>query len=274
MKYSGFLMVLLLCCIGASAQYKGNLFIIGGGEIDDTLRQAILTTGKWKKGDKIAVVTLASGWDSSYIYSNLEFRKLTGENTICIDSAALQNPLSIDSLRQAKIVFLGGGDQERFMQRIEGTPVKAILQQLYRNGATIAGTSAGASVMSRLMITGTSLRDGGSTTGMKGIWKGSVEYKTGLALLDSVLIDQHFVARSRYNRMISSLLDHPAYQCIGINESTAILVQGRKAKVIGANQVIVMSKPVGIKSTAQGDQGAKKIEFSVYLPGDEFTIKR
>lgn len=255
------------------AQQKGTLFIIGGGDINDTLRKEILTTGNWKKGDYIAVVTLASSWDSSYIYTDQEFYKLTAEHTLCIDSPAIHNPLSLDSLRNAKIVFLGGGDQERFMQRIEGTPVKSILQQLYQKGALIAGTSAGASVMSRMMITGNSLRDGGSTTGMKGIWKGSVEYKTGLALLDSVLIDQHFVVRSRYNRMISSLLDHPAYQCIGINESTAIIVKGRKARVVGANQVIVMSKPLGIKTTKAGDQGAKKIEFAVYLPGDEFRIQ-
>lgn len=267
----------LLCCLSANtvfAQQKGTLFIIGGGDINDTLRKEILTTGNWKKGDYVAVVTLASGWDSSYIYSDQEFYRLTGEHTLCIDSPAIHNPLSLDSLRKAKIVFLGGGDQERFMQRIEGTPVKAILQQLYRNGALIAGTSAGASVMSRMMITGNSLRDGGSTTGMKGIWKGSVEYKTGLGLLDSVLIDQHFVVRSRYNRMISSLLDYPAYQCIGINESTAIIVKGKKARVTGASQVIVMSRPSGVKTTKDGDQGARKIEFSVYLPGDEFTMSR
>lgn len=267
----------LLCCLSANtvfAQQKGTLFIIGGGDINDTLRKEILTTGNWKKGDYVAVVTLASGWDSSYIYTDQEFMKLTGEHTLCIDSPAIHNPLSLDSLRKAKIVFLGGGDQERFMQRIEGTPVKVILQQLYRNGALIAGTSAGASVMSRMMITGNSLRDGGSTTGMKGIWKGSVEYKTGLGLLDSVLIDQHFVVRSRYNRMISSLLDYPAYQCIGINESTAIIVKGKKARVTGASQVIVMQHPSGIKTTKAGDQGARRIEFSMYLPGEEFTMRR
>jgi cyanophycinase len=124
------------------------------------------------------------------------------------------------------------------------------------------------------MITGNSKRDTISSTALKGIWTGSVEYAEGLCLLDSVVIDQHFVVRSRYNRMLSGLLDHTRYQFVGINESTAVIVRGQEAVVTGESQVIVMEQPQRIRRLKQGDTGAQRIQLSVYLPGDRFRLKR
>lgn len=253
---------------------EGKLFIIGGGAISDSMRRELLEVAQWKKGDLIAAVTLASSWDSSYININSAFKALTGEDCLRIDSATIRDGRVLDEFKKARLIFLGGGDQVRFMERIAGTPVKSIIQQAYRSGATVAGTSAGASVMCRMMITGTSKRDSLSSTALKGIWRGSVDYSEGLGLLDSVIIDQHFVVRSRYNRMISSLLDHPAYQCIGINESTAIVVKGTGARVTGESQVLVLQDPVNPRVGADSNQGASALRFSLLLSGDHFTIRR
>jgi cyanophycinase len=252
----------------------GTLFIIGGGDISDTLRWEMLSAAKWKKGDLIAVVTLASNWDSSFIRINEAFSHLTGSNCLHIDSVALHRPSAMDSLGRASLIYLGGGDQALFMSRIKGTSFQAQMRNLYANGRTIAGTSAGASVMSRMMLTGNSNRDDGSSTSLKGLWTGSVEFAEGLSLLDSVIIDQHFVVRSRYNRMFTSIMDHPGYQYVAINESTAIVVSGNSATVLGANQVIVADPPAGIKRTVQGELGASGICLAIYLPGDTFIIRR
>ncbi|MFM7838810.1 MAG: hypothetical protein ACKO6K_04535, partial [Chitinophagaceae bacterium] len=130
----------------------------------------------------------------------------------------------------------------------------------------------GASVMSRLMVTGTSPRNSVSSPALKGIWHDAVDYDTGLALLDSVIIDQHFVVRSRYNRLFTGMMDHPHCQAVGINESTAIVVQAKRATVIGESQVIVLQKPKGIRRLRDGNLGAQRIELAVYLPGDSFPI--
>lgn len=251
---------------------KGTLFIIGGGDISDSLRREILTTAGWKKGDMIAAVTLASTWDSAFLYTNDVFKKLTGQDCINIDSATIHNPLTLDSLKKAKIIYLGGGDQDRFMNLIKGTSVKQIIKQSYYNGALIAGTSAGASVMSEKMITGNSTRDKEYSATFREIYTGNLEVKEGLGLLDSVIIDQHFVVRSRYNRMLTAVMDYPAYQCIGINESTAIIVNKGKARVTGESQVILFSNPKERKVN-EGYLGAQSIVISVLLPGDKFAIK-
>lgn len=252
---------------------RGTLFIIGGGDISDTLRREMLSVAGWKAGDYVAAVTLASRWDSSYYSINEAFQKFTGVPCIRVDSMTIHQAATLDSLRKARLIYLGGGDQALFMQHIAGTPVRAILQQAYRSGATIAGTSAGASVMSRMMVTGNSNRDSVSSTALKGIWSGSVEYAEGLCLLDSVIIDQHFVVRSRYNRLLASMMDYPRYQGVGINESTAIIVRGREARVTGASQVVVLEKPERVRRLPDGNLGAHQIRLSVYLPGDRFRIK-
>jgi cyanophycinase len=258
----------------STAVPRGQLFIIGGGDISDSLRREMLDAAHWGKGDLIAGVTLASNWDSSFFYINEAFSRLTGQTCIHIDSAALHRRSAMDSLRRAKLIYLGGGDQALFMDRISGTGFLTFLRSYYAGGGTVAGTSAGASVMSRMMLTGNSNRGDGSSTSLKGLWSGSVDFREGLGLLDSVIIDQHFVVRSRYNRMLSTIMDLPRYQYIAINESTAILVRDELARVYGVSQVIVSEAPSGIKRTAQGDLGAEGICLSIYLPGDTFYIRR
>src|SRR5450432_81782 len=252
----------------------GKLFIIGGGNISDSLRKQILTAGHWKKGDIIAAVTLASGWgDSAYIWMNDEFKKLTGEDCLRFDSAAVNDPEKITALKKATVIFLGGGDQERFMRLIKNTNVKKAIQEARNNGALIAGTSAGASVMSREMITGNGLLDTVLTSTFKILKKGNLQLAEGLALLDSVIIDQHFVVRSRYNRMLSAIMEHPDYNCIGINESTAIIIDNGWATVTGESQVIVFSKPEHVHTTANKTLAVSKVQLAVYVTGEKFKIK-
>ena len=94
------------------------------------------------------------------------------------------------------------------MRIIKNTPVKEAIREARNNGALIAGTSAGASVMSKRMITGNALMDTVLSPTFKRLSKGNLELKEGLGLLDSVIIDQHFVVRSRYNRMLSAIMEY------------------------------------------------------------------
>lgn len=253
---------------------KGKLFIIGGGSVSDSLRMELLRAADWKRGDMIVSVTLASGVsEESFASANKAFSKLTGENCVKFDSAAVHDPKKLDSLSKAKIIYLGGGSQDRFMDLITGTSVQQIILQAYYNGAVIGGTSAGAAVMSKKMITGNGLRDTAYASTFRVLQKGNLEIKMGLGLLDSVIIDQHFVIRSRYSRMLSAIMEYPAYQCFGIDESTAVVVHNGKAQVVGESQVIVFSKPKNIHTGNENAFAASSVELAIYVAGESFAIK-
>jgi len=179
----------------------------------------------------------------------------------------------LDSLAKAKLIFITGGDQSRFMKAVLNTPVYAAIHQAYQNGATVAGSSAGAAVMSKHMITGNQLLDTTYTPTFDKIWAGNIEFEEGLGLLESVIIDQHFLKRSRYNRLISALAAYPKFQCIGIDEGTAIIVQGKKITVAGASQVLSISQPKKLKVNAKRLITMNDLRFGLYTEGDQFSLK-
>ncbi|MEP7127838.1 MAG: cyanophycinase [Chitinophagales bacterium] len=252
----------------------GTLFIIGGGDRDDTLMQQMIVVSGWKKGDFITAITLPSTYDSSYFWINDQLQNMTGQACIKFDSAAIHDEKKLDSLSHSKIIFIGGGDQLRMMQLIEGSEVKKIIQQAYREGATIGGTSAGAAIMSSLMITGNQLMDTVYSSTFPVLLDSNLELKEGLGLLDSVIVDMHFIARSRYNRLFSAIIEHPKYQCIGIDEATALIVHHDSATVAGLSEVMVIETPDEIRKGPHHLVAARDIDVSVYLPGDHFPIKR
>jgi cyanophycinase len=178
----------------------------------------------------------------------------------------------LDSLKQAKLIFITGGDQDRFMKIVENSPVYAAIHYAYQHGATIAGTSAGAAVMSKHMITGNAYSDTVYRATFRSLINDNIEIKTGLGLICNAVIDQHFVVRSRYNRLISALALFPSLTCIGIDEATAIIVRGNTIKVSGEGQVIVMKNPNQLKITATKLIKFTDIAFSIFTDGDKFLI--
>ena len=160
------------------------------------------------------------------------------------------------------------------MKAVLHTPVYGALHDAFVHGATIGGTSAGAAVMPEQMMTGNQLKgDKTYHETFDKIIAGNIEFQQGLGLVDSVVIDQHFIVRSRNNRLISALAKYPSYTCIGINEATAIIIHGKKVEVTGQGQVEVMSDPSGLKITDNGLIKFSGMRFSVYTAGDMFEIK-
>lgn len=255
----------------------GNLFIIGGGERPQSLMQELLHTAQLRKTDYVIVLPMSSiEPDSAFYYFKKDIEKECTNAIVNFNFtiARVNDQLWLDSLRKAKLIFITGGDQARFMKIVRHTPVYDAIHFAYMNGATIAGTSAGAAVMPRQMMTGNQLK--GNTVyheTFDRLVNDNIEFAEGLGMIDSVIIDQHFIVRSRYNRLISALVKFPSYICIGINESTAIIIHGKKAKVAGIGQVEVMSDPSGIKYTGNGLIKLKGMHFSIYTAGDVFDIK-
>ena len=225
---------------------KGNLFIIGGGDRSPGLIQSLILIAKLDKKDCIVILPMSSAEpDSSYFYIKADLRPAI-PNVIANLNFTKDNVNDIkwlNSLKHAKLIFITGGDQSRFMNVVLHTPVVEAIHYAYKSGATIAGMCAGAAVMSKQMLTGKQLSADSSNATFKIIQANNVELTEGLGMLESVIIDQHFIVRSRYNRLISVLAMFPPYTCIGIDEATAIIVQGKKITVAGESQVVVLSDP-------------------------------
>jgi cyanophycinase len=268
----------ILLCLPVFSQNKGTLFIIGGGEKSKQLMQELVTTAQLNAGDYIIFLPMATEEpDTSYYYIKEAFAGVCNNKVINFNFT--KNDVNktnwIDSLQHAKLIYLGGGDQSRFMNIALHTPIQSAIQQAYKNGATIAGTSAGAAMMTHYMITGNQLL--GDTTyeaTFPKLWNNNLEIKEGLSLLDSAIIDMHFVARSRYNRLLTAIAKYPTLPCIGIDEGTAIIVHGNNVKVAGASQVIVISNPQHLQITKEGFIKFDDVKMRIYTEGDTFQLKQ
>lgn len=174
----------------------------------------------------------------------------------------------------AHFIFITGGDQERFITIVLHTPVYDAIHTAYANGATIAGTSAGAAVMSQKMITGKALTDTSYSVTFKKLHHNNIDIAEGLGLLTNAVIDQHFIVRSRYNRLLPAIANYPGCACIGIDETTAIIVQGNKVTITGDSQVVLMQKPLGLKIIAAVLIKTKHVQFSIFTNQDVFFINQ
>lgn len=277
MKYKIlFFGIIFLLCLHSFGQPKGNLFIIGGGDRSPQLIQTLLSTAQLSAKDYIVVLPMATEEpDTAYYYIKSELEKACS-NTIAnlnFTRKDTANKEWLDSVRHAKLIFLTGGDQSRFMNVVLHTPIQQAILKAYYNGATVAGTSAGAAMMSSHMITGNHLL--GDTTyheTFRELRTGNIEIEEGLGLLTSAIVDQHFIVRSRYNRLLSALAKYPALPCIGINEATAIIVHGKNVKVAGESQVIIFSRPQNLKTSPEGYIKFSDVRMSIYTAGDSFQL--
>lgn len=272
-----FFVALPLAGLLAQTGIKGKLFIIGGGDRTEGLMKSLLATANLGKRDYVVVLPMSSSEpDTSYFYFKNDIEKLC-PNTIAnlnFTPDKINNKVWLDSVEHAKLIFITGGDQQRFMKAVLHTPVYNAIHKAYALGATISGTSAGAAVMNKEMITGNELL--GDTTyheTYRKILMGNMQIEEGLGMVDSVIIDQHFIKRSRYNRLISALAKFPNYPCIGIDESTAIIVEGKKITVTGESEVVIFSNPEGLSVTGKGQIKWKDVQMSILSAGDVFWLK-
>lgn len=113
--------------------------------------------------------------------------------------------------------FFSGGDQLRLTSTIGGTPFQQTLLQKYNHEEFIyAGTSAGATATSSSMI-----YEGISSNALL---KGAVEMNSGLGLIDSIIVDTHFIQRGRIGRLFQAVTGNPMKIGIGLSEDTGLII--------------------------------------------------
>lgn len=252
---------------------KGHLILIGGGEKPAKVMETFIRLAGGEQG-KIVVLPTASGEPDTGDYYRELLQKHGAGSVQVLDIRSPEQtaePEVVTQLEEADGIFFSGGDQRRITAALLGTPALDAIRRAFRRGAAIGGTSAGTACMSPLMITG----DGDFDR----VTADNVKLTEGLGLFPGAILDQHFVARQRQNRLLSVTLEHPDLLGIGIDEATAVWRRpDGSLEILGRGSVLIYDargqtahrRP----STIGGDPvvmvGGHDLKLHVLLPGDTF----
>ncbi len=132
---------------------------------------------------------------------------------------------TIQAIDAASAVWIGGGQQAKLAKSFDDGSVEAALQNLLLRGGTVGGTSAGAAIMSKVMIA-----SGGNEPTLTNGWD----------MLPGAIVDQHFGQRNRMTRLQTAVERHPERFGMGIDERTAVFVKGRNISVVGQGSVSIL----------------------------------
>jgi cyanophycinase len=259
-------------------QPKGSLLIVGGGPQPEALVQRFVDLAGGAGKARIVVFAMASEDGLAGGEEKAEDLRKLGAHAInvYIDHAQANEDSVVHLLDDATGIWFGGGDQARLTRALGGTKVESAIHERYRAGAVVGGTSAGAAVMSTPMITGDERHPGGArpdtTDAFKTIARDNIITSEGFGLIQGAIIDQHFLRRKRHNRLVSAVLEHPKLLGVGIDESTALLVQpDGKWSVLGASAVVIYdARDAAITPSGASTLGASGIVMHVLPAGSSF----
>jgi cyanophycinase len=264
---------------GIKAAPAGTLFIIGGGARGTPLmRRFVDLCGG--PGSSIVAVPFASALLAEQ--GEPMRQELRDLGVLHADVVRDTGSTAVALVLGASGIYFTGGDQNLLRDRLAGTPLLEAINAAYARGATIGGTSAGAAIMSRVMLSGRELRNPGVESPDEGdaleaftsIRAGNVETTEGFGFLEDCVVDQHFVRRKRFNRLVSVVLEHPQLLGVGIDESTTIIVSGGGFDVVGDGCVIVLdaSHASDCAVSPAGNLSCRGVALHVLTDGQHFDI--
>ncbi|HKC87268.1 MAG TPA: cyanophycinase, partial [Blastocatellia bacterium] len=193
----------------------------GGAEDREDTKIILSNLAERIGSGKLVISTLASGYADEVweIYRTL-FTSMGVKSVkrLCMDYRD-ESPedARLAILADATAVFFTGGDQLRITIRLGGTALSERIEEIYRQGGIIAGTSAGATALGEMMLIGSPA---------EGICKlRDIRMAPGLGLAENIIIDQHFSERGRIRRLLGAVAENPRMLGIGVDEDTAVVVE-------------------------------------------------
>ena len=213
---------------------SGSLVICGGGKFPEEAGRRFLKLAGGSAARLVIIPTASVDADKADGEKFLSsWRKRKPASVVLLHTRSVRQANTEDfvrPLRDATGVWLSGGSQSRIAAAYLHTEVEKALYELLARGGVVGGTSAGAAILSRVMIAG------GADKAKMG---------TGFDLLPGSVIDQHFIARQRRQRLVGVITARPELVGFGIDEGTALIVSGRKLEVVGVSSVSVILAPEG-----------------------------
>lgn len=214
----------------------GALMICGGGTLPDEIRERFIELAGGAKNAKIVVIPTAHATADAPNAHDVYLKpwRDRGVETISMlhtrSRTTADDPAFVELLKNATAVWISGGKQANLATAYGGTEVERQLKLLLDRGGIIGGTSAGAAIMTRVMI------QSGRTEPTEG---------QGFDLLADAVVDQHFLKRKRVDRLVKLLGKHPGLLGFGIDEGTAMLVRSNHLTVLGESYVVACLPGVG-----------------------------
>ena len=204
------------------------------------------------------------------------FQSIGCEHVSILDLRTKKDVLKKESLRrleEADGIMISGGNQARLSRSYLGTPFYDLLVERYYNEPdfVIAGTSAGAMIMSSAMI-----YDG---TSKEALSTGKAKIREGFSLVPKSVIDSHFVNRNRFGRLMVAVAEYADHIGIGLAEDTGVIItEGRYLECIGSGQVHILDgKNLRIDNIDASDEPSHHIHFQnmlshLMIEGDRFDL--
>ncbi len=253
---------------------RGTLIIIGGHEDKEGDKLILRALAERVGSGALVVATVASGlpaevWgDYKRVFDELGVREVRHLHVDARQEARSDAALRV--LDGATAVFFTGGDQLRITSQVGDSPVFQCLQEIYHQGATIAGTSAGAAAMPQTMLIS---GDSDKSTEIS-----ALGMAPGLGFVDGVVIDSHFAERGRFGRLIGAVAQNPKNLGLGIDEDTAVVVRRDQFTVIGSGAVYVLDgSPITFSSLSEvNPEGVLSVfnaKVHVLAKGDCFDLE-
>lgn len=218
----------------------GLLMAIGGAEDKVRERSILRHFVEASGGHDANIVILATASElpeTGERYADL-FYQLEADSVEVLRVRTREDALAADAetlglLEYATGFFMTGGSQLRITSALGGTRLAETILRRHRAGMVVAGTSAGAAVLSEHMI---SMGDSGSTPRRR-----LVQMAKGLGFAPNLIIDQHFRRRDRLGRLLTALSYNPEPLALGIDEDTAAIIDGDgQMRVLGSGGVTVV----------------------------------
>ncbi len=222
----------------AGAPHGGTVVAIGGHEDrvgDKHILRAV--ADRLGHGGKLVVCTVATE-EPHELWEEYEsaFRSLDVPHVYRLDIESREDASSERAMRVlegATGVFFTGGDQLKITSQIGDTPTYARIREIFEQGGVVAGTSAGASVMSETMLVTNNSEASDRISALL--------MAPGLGFASDMLIDQHFSERGRMARLIGAISQNPRVLGVGIDEDTALILEHERCfRVLGAGGVFVV----------------------------------
>jgi cyanophycinase len=221
--------------------------IHGGGTFPRAVAERFHALAGGADGHLVIIPTASGGAESTSqaAWARRGFASIAVLHTTARDVA--DDETFVAPLARATAVWIEGGEQSRLERAYGGTRVETALHALLARGGVIGGTSAGAAIMSRIMIRG------GKTRPRMG---------TGFGLLPGAIVDQHFVARARQPRLERALARHRGVVGYGIDEGTAMVVTGGAFTVVGDSTVTVSTATARRAVTCTARTAGETVELA------------
>jgi cyanophycinase len=243
---------------------SGTLIIVGGGGMPEGLRERFIELAG---GPEELIVCIpcseadnASGESMTRGFVSAGAKNVTWIHTKDRNKADNDKEI-LEKLKNAKGIWFGGGRQWNLVDSWQGTKAHELILDVLKRGGVVGGSSAGASIQSEYLPRG----DPRGNTNI--IAPG---YERGLGLLTGVAVDQHFIRRNRLANMTELMAKHPSLLGIGIDEATAIIVQGSIAEVVGRSKVLIYDRLT--RSFTPGEKDYLELEAGQFFDLKERKI--